>query len=285
MLATPVNRSIANSATTGSHHQSAAQRPASLKREKTIHYFEKPRQPTEDEIKQIESIARLSKNKSLRRKLINDYELPVSDRESWWRCSIKETPSPLKYNIPGFIKEMNRTQNTYRFKSDGRRLDPTPQQGKGEYLLPGAYGYEDFGQRLKRLHLSYGFKNQELSGFYEKSISNPDLGPFSYETENNLTICSNKEPSKHSFFRSKNKRNIFVPKEGPSPGDYEETPEKPKNEITSVFKSKSGRFKIKEQQTPGPGHYEPISAWINSKQTQDFNTKGQFFTPSAKVHT
>ena len=65
MLATPVNRSIANSATTGSHHQSAAQRPASLKREKTIHYFEKPRQPTEDEIKQIESIARLSKNKSV----------------------------------------------------------------------------------------------------------------------------------------------------------------------------------------------------------------------------
>lgn len=66
---------------------------------------------------------------------------------------------------------MNRTQNTYRFKSDGRRMDPTPQQGKGEYLLPGAYGYEDFAQRLKRLQLSYGFKNQELSGFYEKSTS------------------------------------------------------------------------------------------------------------------
>jgi len=36
---------------------------------------------------------------------------------------------------------------------------------------------------------------------------------------------------------------------------------------------------------PGPGHYEPISAWIDSKQSQEFNKRGQFFTPSAKVVT
>lgn len=36
---------------------------------------------------------------------------------------------------------------TYRFKSDGRRLDPTPQIGKGDYLLPGAYDFEDMSTR------------------------------------------------------------------------------------------------------------------------------------------
>jgi len=51
---------------------------------------------------------------------------------------------------------------------------------------------------------------------------------------------------RHSFFKSKEKRNIFdnyqvKPKEGPAPGDYEEL--KPKNiEITSAFKSDSNRF-------------------------------------------
>jgi hypothetical protein len=36
---------------------------------------------------------------------------------------------------------------TYRFKSDGRRLNPTPQIGKGEALLPGAYDFEDMTTR------------------------------------------------------------------------------------------------------------------------------------------
>lgn len=46
-----------------------------------------------------------------------------------------------------FLTEVLKKPNTYRFKSDGRRHDPTPQIGRGQYLLPGAYSYEDFGQR------------------------------------------------------------------------------------------------------------------------------------------
>ncbi len=59
----------------------------------------------------------------------------------------KETPSPLRYNLPGFLNEIVKRPNTYRFKSDGRQRDPIPQQGKGSYLLPGAYDYEDFADR------------------------------------------------------------------------------------------------------------------------------------------
>jgi len=31
------------------------------------------------------------------------------------------------------------------------------------------------------------------------------------------------------------------------------------------------------------GTYEPVSSWINSKQIQEFQQKGVFFTPSSKV--
>ena len=86
----------------------------------------------------------------------------MSGRESWWRSTIKETPLPGAYNVhmSTFINEINKKPNTYSFKSDGRRLEPTPQIGKGDYLLPGAYGYEDFAQRLKKLQLTYSFKNR-----------------------------------------------------------------------------------------------------------------------------
>lgn len=285
MISAEPRRSVARSASSeGSVNQAIKNRTSASKPKQ---YFSKVRQPSQEEISQINSIQRLSKNKTLRRKLINDYELPVSERESWWRCQIRETPGPLKYKIAGFIKDLNKTQNTYRFKSEGRKHEPMPQIGKGGYLLPGAYGFEDFAQRLKKLQCSYGFKDQEVhNSLIDKTNSNPDLGPFTYETENYLTISSSKEPSKNSFFRSKGKREIFPPKEGPPPGEYEEVPEKPKYEVTSVFKSKSGRFENKKSfQTPGPGHYEPISAWINSKQSEEFNRKGQFFTPSASVKT
>lgn len=66
---------------------------------------------------------------------------------------------PGKYNLPNFINDLVKRPNTYRFKSDGRRHEPLPQIGKGEYLLPGAYSYEDFSQRIKKLNMSYSFKN------------------------------------------------------------------------------------------------------------------------------
>lgn len=49
--------------------------------------------------------------------------------------------------MKSFLNEALKKPNTYRFKSEGRRNDPTPQIGKGQYLLPGAYSYEDFAQR------------------------------------------------------------------------------------------------------------------------------------------
>lgn len=51
---------------------------------------------------------------------------------------------------------------------------------------------------------------------------------------------------RHSFFKSKEKRKLFPPKEGPPPGEYEPAaPEKPK-QITSCFKSETSRFKKSE---------------------------------------
>ena len=55
---------------------------------------------------------------------------------------------PGRYNLPSFLSDVYKKPNTYRFKSDGRRLEPMPQIGKGEYLLPGAYSFEDFSSRL-----------------------------------------------------------------------------------------------------------------------------------------
>lgn len=228
--------------------------------------------------------------KLMRRKITNDYEGPRSDRESWWRCTIRETPSPLKYKMSSFLNEILRKPNTYRFKSDGRKLDPVPQQGKGVYLLPGAYSFEDFAQRTKKLNRSYSFRDEPLEKAKSRlqPASNPNLGPFSYETESYLTVSQpDGERLSHSFFKSQQKRNIFLPKEGPSPGEYTGSvlDREKQIEVSSCFKSESTRFtdSAKKFFTPGPGQYEPISSWINSKQSQEFNQKGVFFTTSSKV--
>ena len=52
-------------------------------------YFEKQRQVTQHELDQISSVERLAKTKEGRRKLLDNYEQPASDRESWWRCTMK----------------------------------------------------------------------------------------------------------------------------------------------------------------------------------------------------
>ncbi|CAF3719269.1 unnamed protein product, partial [Adineta steineri] len=51
------------------------------------------------------------------------YESPMSDRESWWRVTIKDTPIPGSYDthLNTFIKETIARPMTYGFKSDGRR--------------------------------------------------------------------------------------------------------------------------------------------------------------------
>jgi len=42
---------------------------------------------------------------------------------------------------------MIKKPSSFSFKSDGRRRDPLPHMRKGDYLLPGAYSYEDLSQR------------------------------------------------------------------------------------------------------------------------------------------
>jgi hypothetical protein len=37
--------------------------------------------------------------------------------------------------------------NSFSFKSSGRKLHPTPQIGKGDFLLPGAYEVDDLSNR------------------------------------------------------------------------------------------------------------------------------------------
>jgi len=59
----------------------------------------------------------------------------------------KETPLPGRYNLQTFVHDIIKKPNSFSFKSDGRRRDPPPQMRKGEYLLPGAYSYEDLSQR------------------------------------------------------------------------------------------------------------------------------------------
>ena len=58
----------------------------------------------------------------------------------------QETPKPGSYEYPTFIEEMSVRPNTYRFRSDGRKIDPHP-HGKGAMLLPGAYESQNFIER------------------------------------------------------------------------------------------------------------------------------------------
>ena len=62
---------------------------------------------------------------------------------------IQETPLPHAYETTNysFLTDIMKKPGTYRFKSDGRKLNPTPQIGKGEALLPGAYDFEDMTTR------------------------------------------------------------------------------------------------------------------------------------------
>jgi hypothetical protein len=109
--------------------------------------------------------------------------------------------------------------------------------------------------------------------------------PASYNTEKYQSIDAGTEIIKHSFFKSKVKREFIKPHEGPSPGDYNPGFLDTKPFLSSSFKSVANRFKYSDKRTPGPGTYDPISVWINSKQADDFSCRGVFFAPSAKIHS
>ncbi|CAF3196677.1 unnamed protein product [Rotaria socialis] len=218
---------------------------------------------------------------------LHNYAPPVSDREGWWRITIKDSPNPGTYDthLNTFIKEMISRPMTYGFKSDGRRRDPQPLEPKGKFLLPGAYSVEDFVERMHQLRLSYGFKGPDRQGLLDKSMAvnqdkNIDVPPGLYETQKYQTFDSAVESSRHSVFKSKTTRKIFLPKIGPAPGDYEPktsvTNEHSPN-ITSAFRSSTNRFHVKLSKIPGPGTYEKLANFPPPKQLNKLSMRGVFF--------
>ncbi|CAF0848008.1 unnamed protein product [Didymodactylos carnosus] len=213
------------------------------------------------------------------------YVPPASSRESWWRSTIKESPNPGSYDthLNTFIKDIVQRPNTYGFKSDGRKRDPRPLDPKGQYLMPGAYRFEDFSEQLRRLKYStYGFKGPERRDVMKKSMitvqdKDIDVAPGLYETQNYLSLNAPMEAAKHSFFKSKTRRKLFLPKLGPAPGDYEPKLEETSPPISSSFKSNTDRFFQKPTLSPGPGAYETLRLFPTPKQIDSFSARGVFF--------
>ncbi|UJR20995.1 hypothetical protein I4U23_024095 [Adineta vaga] len=227
-------------------------------------------------------------SKSIRRQLKSStYEPPMSDRESWWRTTIKETPIPGTYDthLNTFIKEVTTRPMTYSFKSDGRRRDPQPLEPKGKELLPGAYSVQDSLDEMFRRRLSYGFKSPTREDSLKKTVlgnhdKDIDVAPGLYETQKYHRIDVPSESVRHSFFKSKSKRKLFPSQDGPAPGDYEPRskvidPKSPT--ITSSFRSRTDRFQKKLFNVPGPGSYAELTDIPPWRQIDTYSTYGIFF--------
>lgn len=218
------------------------------------------------------------------------YAPPASDRESWWRVTIKDTPSPGAYetHMNTFVKDILARRMTYGFKNDGRRRDPQPLEPKGKELLPGAYSVDDLTDQIRQLRLTYGFKGPERQEVLRKTMSahhdkDIDVAPGLYETQNYQTINAPIEAARHSFFKSKTRRKLFLPKVGPAPGDYEpqsNTINISPPTITSSFRSSTDRFFKKPSIVPGPGAYDKLTVFPTPKQIDSFSARGVFFSAS-----
>ena len=57
-------------------------------------------------------------------------------------------PNAYETTKTSFVTEILNKPNSFSFKSSGSKLHPTPQIGKGDYLLPGAYEFEDISNRF-----------------------------------------------------------------------------------------------------------------------------------------
>lgn len=227
-----------------------------------------------------------------RKALSEDYDEPASGREGWWRTYIRETPKPGSYEQRSFLEEMRARPNTYRFKGDGRKLDPQP-HGKGAVLLPGAYEAHNFLEELDKTPApaTYRFKGpsrdaSDILGFgtRDKDIN---VSPTAYAVEKYHTLTTDRTPSKHMVFKSQSKRFptiYFKPKEGPAPGCYDFQLPQTSPVVSSSFKSKTPRFSTSHTRVPGPGAYEktfqfPIPETI-SKMGRQY---GLFFTSTFQI--
>lgn len=218
--------------------------------------------------------------------LSDNYEGAITGREAWWRCQIRTTPIPGSYESIDFLRDLERKKNTYRFKSDGRKL-PSDFAGKGDLLLPGGYKHYDFIEDISKRPATYRFKAQSRDAFdvlnFGKKDKDITVSPNAYEMEKYMTLTTEKVPVKNFMFRSQSKRfptKNFKPKDGPSPGAYsakQHTPKAPS--ITSSFRSKTPRFSTSHTKVPGPGSYakafqHPLPPTI-SKMGRQY---GLFFT-------
>uniref|UniRef100_K1RBD6 Uncharacterized protein C2orf61-like protein n=1 Tax=Magallana gigas TaxID=29159 RepID=K1RBD6_MAGGI len=196
-----------------------------------------------------------------------------------------ETPLPGAYESGTFLEDLQRRQNTYRFKSDGRKIDPHP-HGKGAILLPGAYEFQPFLDRLEQAPATYNFKATDRSkqnflviGHKDKDIN---VSPGQYDMEKYLTLTTDRQSSKHYMFKSQHKRFPtlpFRPRDGPGPGNYEHRHQRSNTAISSSFKSRTPRFSSSHTKVPGPGMYEktfqhPIPSTVSNMGRQH----GLFFT-------
>jgi len=218
--------------------------------------------------------------------LSDAYEGPITGRESWWRCGIKVTPIPGSYESADFLQDLEKKKNTYRFKSDGRKL-PSDHALKGEMLMPGNYQHSDFIESITKKPATYRFKAQKRDAFdvlnFGKKDKDITVSPNAYEMEKYLSLTQEKTPVKNFMFRSQSKRfptHSFKPKDGPSPGAYSVKQHTPLSaSITSSFRSKTPRFATSHTKVPGPGSYakafqHPIPPTI-SKMGRQY---GLFFT-------
>ncbi|BFZ07148.1 hypothetical protein BsWGS_10187 [Bradybaena similaris] len=191
-----------------------------------------------------------------REDLSDAYELPVSQREGWWRANVKITPVPGAYDETTFLDELGKRSNTYNFKAQSR-LKCKSHANDGKYLLPGNYEFRDFIEIMSKKPATYRFKAGERFasdvlnfGLKDKNVN---VAPNAYSTQKYLAINGEPSPVKNYMFRSQTKRfqYTFGPKHVPSPASYNVkdlygTPPA----VTSCFRSKTPRFP--EQNTVNP---------------------------------
>ncbi|KAG9344481.1 hypothetical protein JZ751_011151, partial [Albula glossodonta] len=197
-----------------------------------------------------------------------------SERDSWWRESLKDSPNPGSYHIRGFIEEaaLNPVPMTYGFQGTGRKT-PLPWVRKGDLLLPGAYRHTDSIQEALCRQASYSFKNcprpQDVTlGVRDKDVN---ISPWHYDL---MEKPVPKLPCKHVMFRSAVQRQSFLPREGPAPGQYD-VKRGPTRAITSCFRSKVPRLHSIRSRTPGPGTYEP--SWLTGPRTRTEASVGRAY--------
>ncbi|KAM6466562.1 protein STPG4 [Liasis olivaceus] len=184
----------------------------------------------------------------------------ISDqrRDTWWRELLRPTPSPGFYPVRDFLEDaqLNPVKATYNFKSEGRKRASIYEQ-LPDLTLPNTFMYNppSFVEMAQKKNATYSFRStsrqSNYSVFRDKNI-NTDPGQYNLFPPPVPTF-----PTKNYMFRSAVQRlPIFLPKEGPGPGEYEIKHAQP-IPIRSSFMSKVPRLLPVHTKVPGPGYYWP----------------------------